>query len=75
MPTVVTTSTVNTDYCLFYVYYTLGTVTNTLQRFLNLILTQLSEQGIVSIFQVRNPKFKKFMLLAPKSQIGRDSCM
>lgn len=75
MPTAVTTSIVNTGYCLFYVHCTLGTVINTLQRFLNLILTQLSEQGIVSIFQVRNPKFKKCMLLVPKSQIGRDSCI
>lgn len=40
----------------FYIYYMLGAVLNALHRFLNLILTQLSQQGIVSVLQIMNPK-------------------
>lgn len=51
----------------------LGTVLNALHKFLNLILTQLSEQGVVSVLQITNPKLKKNMLLSPKSQDRKES--
>lgn len=51
-------------------YVMLGTLLNTLHRYLNLILIQLSEQGIVvSIFQIRDPKLEKFISQIERGQI------
>lgn len=47
----------------------LTTVLSTLHRYLNLILTQLSEKGIVSIFRIRNLKLKKFMYQIERGHI------